>query len=749
MSENNESAEEALIRFDERNTSDGLFLRYARGYVAAFPMRLALYLFAASLLGLVTSASLAFTSFAIVLFGDCIHISSLLSDRKISIGKYRCSGMRRDVQRFTAVVHAICASVGVFMVWCATDTGDTRFFAFVCITTLIIHASITMPFFPWGSRLRLTVYCLVLGLLILNDILSAPSLAGDLAFDLIAIALFSAMAVMLMVSRYQGFKKAQTAKRQLLREKLEAEQASNRLIESENLTRQLALVARNASDIVVITEPDGHISWVNDAFQTSTGYVSGDVIGRHIKLLNGPKTDPVVVKKLIQARKSNEGIRTEILNYDKFGNTKWYEISISPVFDDMGILINFVSIERDINAIKQREQDLADARRTAEETARAKTNFLATMSHEIRTPMNGIIGVSDLLLETDLDGDQRHLTETISESAASLLSIINSTLDLTKLDSGRVELENIEFCPGNIALKVVELLRPIAMGKNVDLQFESTDLIPNLVWGDPARFRQILMNLIGNAIKFTSEGRVACELDCHSNADGPYIAARISDSGIGIAPDKLGSIFEEFTQADSSVSRRFGGTGLGLSISRRLARAMGGDINVTSKLGKGSEFTAKLPVKIAGNSQTLEQFTGQSMPVLNGKMVLVADDNKTNRFILSRLLKETGVDLNFATDGFEVVDTFRKKKPDLILMDVSMPGKDGLEATREIRQLEVEQQQETTPIFALTANAFASHRQECETAGMNGFLTKPVKKDVLVGTLSKIFSDRSGNSLTS
>ena len=249
-------------------------------------------------------------------------------------------------------------------------------------------------------------------------------------------------------------------------EKLEAEDARDQLIRSQNMTKQLALVARNASDIVIITETDGTISWVNDTFLIATGYAEQDVLGQHIKMLNGPETDQAVIQQLIEARKKGEGIRTEILNYDKAGRTKWYEINISPVYDDMGLLINFISIERDIHALKQREADLAQARETAEETARAKTAFLATMSHEIRTPMNGIIGVTDLLLESDLNPDQRHLTETISDAGAALLGIINNTLDLTRLESGKAELEQESFSVEQVALKTSELLRPIARGES-------------------------------------------------------------------------------------------------------------------------------------------------------------------------------------------------------------------------------------------------------------------------------------------
>ncbi|MBI1493737.1 hybrid sensor histidine kinase/response regulator [Halocynthiibacter styelae] len=744
MNANNQTAREALNCFEIRNRPDGLFLRYARGYVAAVPVRLAMMTFAAVLLAVITTPGLALLAYLIGMTGEVVHISSLLKDRKIPIAEYQCSRRRRDIQRLTAAFQAICASIGLAIVWSASDLGETRFFAFVCITTLIIHASITMPFFPWGSRLRLGIYILVSIFLILHDIQIADGMDPGLGFDLAAISLFSLMAVMLMVSRYKSFHAAQLAKRHLLQEKLEAEEARDRLIRSQNLTKQLALVARNASDIVIITETDGTISWVNDTFIHSTGYSEKDILGKHVKMLNGPETDPAVIQKLIQARKEGEGVRTEILNYDKNGQTKWYEINISPVYDDMGILINFVSIERDIHALKQREADLAEARETAEETARAKTAFLATMSHEIRTPMNGIIGVTDLLLESDLNPDQRHLTETISDAGGALLGIINNTLDLTRLEAGKAELEQHNFSVRQVALKTTELLKPIANGKQIGLNIHIAEDVPDTITGDPGRFRQVLMNLIGNAIKFTSDGQVDCEIFGPEAPEVPEISVVIHDTGIGIAENKLSAIFEEFTQADSSVSRRFGGTGLGLSISQKLAHAMGGRISVTSTIGIGSAFTLTLPARLPSeNEPLLTSQPGNSS--LKGKSVLIADDNKTNRFILSRLLRDTGMDLDFATDGFEVIDSFHKNKPDLILMDVSMPGKDGLEATREIRKFEEQNRYLAVPIYALTANAFSSHQSDCTSAGMNGFLTKPVKKDVLVGTLTKIFSDSTGN----
>ncbi|WP_052245318.1 PAS domain-containing hybrid sensor histidine kinase/response regulator [Halocynthiibacter namhaensis] len=749
MSSNNESAQEALICFDLRNSSDGLFLRYARGYLAALPIRIVMFTLAGILLGLITTPMLAIVSYTVVIFGEGIHSLSLLKERSIPISNYRGSRNQRDVQRATAAFQAICSSIGVAIIWTATDTGDTRFFAFVCVTTLVIHASITLPFFPWGSKLRLGIYSLLLCILVLTDLMQMEAFQTGLGFDLSAIILFSCMATMLMISRHKNFRNTQAAKRQLLHEKLEVEEARDRLIESENLARQLALVARNASDIVVITEPDGTITWVNNAFHNSTGFADSDVIGRNVRLLNGPQTDTKIIQQLVQARAKSQPVRVEILNYNKHGETKWYEISVSPIFDDMGIVTHFVSIERDIHAVKQRETDLASAREAAEQTARAKTEFLATMSHEIRTPMNGIIGVSDLLLESHLSKDQRHLTETISEAAAALLTIINNTLDLTQLDANKIDLETHEFDPKSLAEKTVELLQPIATGKGVALKLNCDKNVPQTILSDSGRLRQILLNLVGNALKFTSEGQVTCHLQHVKTPDQCKILIDISDTGIGIATDKLNSIFEEFSQADSSVSRRFGGTGLGLSISRQLARVMGGDITVSSQEGTGSIFTLALPYSQHQPLGLLKDDHEDVQIQFAGKSVLIADDNKTNRFILSRLLQETGISLEFATDGFEVVNQFRHHKPDLILMDVSMPGKDGLEATREIRELEKTQDLGTVPIYALTANAFSSHRDDCVNAGMNGFLTKPVKRDVLVGTLEEIFATGSGHSYPS
>lgn len=381
--------------------------------------------------------------------------------------------------------------------------------------------------------------------------------------------------------------------------------------------------------------------------------------------------------------------------------------------------------------LEERERLMAE-RDSAEAASRAKSEFLAMMSHELRTPMNGVIATTGLLARTRLENDQRLYLDTIERSAQSLLTIIDDVLDWAKLEEGRLAVNPVDCAPARIADNVVSLLRPAADEKGLHLDLDIAERMPEFLRLDPARLRQILLNLLGNAIKFTKTGRVRVALDAAQAPDGALMLRLVvEDSGIGIAPEALPRLFERFAQADGSISRRYGGTGLGLAIVKRLLDLMNGTIDVDSRPGEGSRFVVRLPVEIGVRPQP-------GMPVriaaaTRSLRVLVAEDNAVNRMVAEHLLRELGHSADFAEDGAQAVAMARDGDYDAILMDIQMPETDGIQATRAIRALEGPRGK--VKIVAVTANAMTGDREKYLAAGMNGYVSKPIDAHALATAL--------------
>lgn len=397
-------------------------------------------------------------------------------------------------------------------------------------------------------------------------------------------------------------------------------------------------------------------------------------------------------------------------------------------------------VRAEAESVRAREQELA-----AEEASKAKSAFFAVMSHEIRTPLNGLLGLAATLLETGLDADQRKTLEAINHSGESLHAILNDILDLSKLEAGRVQFECAAFSPRELADDVVGVLGPQARAKGVALFLSVAGTVPPLMLGDPGRIRQVLLNLAGNAVKFTpAGGEVEVVLGCAGrDAAAATLEWMVRDSGIGIAPERIGKLFSDYVQADSSINRRFGGTGLGLAICKRLVEQMGGEVTVHSVLGKGSTFTVRLPLAITdvprdrslAGPVSHAAFTAALGRLARPLRVLLVEDNATNQMVVTRMLKAFDITIRIAEDGFQAVTAVAEFACDVILMDVRMPGMDGLEATRRIRARGG--RCASLPIIALTANAFPDDVQACREAGMTGFIAKPVRKTVLIESLAQ------------
>jgi signal transduction histidine kinase/ActR/RegA family two-component response regulator len=422
----------------------------------------------------------------------------------------------------------------------------------------------------------------------------------------------------------------------------------------------------------------------------------------------------------------------------------------------LSLLAGYMTFRLSLTARRARRRDriirrkLAHAKSQAEVQAeraesgsRAKSEFLAMMSHEIRTPMNGVLGFANLLMDTRLDGEQREFVENIRCSGDALLTIINDVLDYSKIEAGKLSVDNMEFNLRSVCNEVRSLLQPSAAAKGLALNLNFAPDMTQMLIGDPVRVRQILLNLVGNAIKFTTTGCVGIEA---TQVDPERVRVSVIDTGIGVAPGQIDKLFERFTQGDASITRRYGGTGLGLAISKKLITLMGGEISAQSEAGKGSVFWFTLPVRAPLNSSTrltmpippMAQPAAQPLPaqIERGRLLLV-EDNVVNQKVAMHMLKKMGYAVDLAEHGRQALERLASTRYEAVLMDCQMPEMDGYEATRHIRDPSSAVLDHDVPVIAMTANAFAEDRDRCIAAGMNDFLSKPVDRETLAQVLEK------------
>ncbi len=397
-----------------------------------------------------------------------------------------------------------------------------------------------------------------------------------------------------------------------------------------------------------------------------------------------------------------------------------------------------MDLKDEVNYAKRIEGELKQARDRAERMSQAKGEFLANMSHEIRTPMNGVIGTLQLLEGTKLDASQREYVHVAHKSADALLAILNDILDLSKIEAGKLSLEDIPFDLRELVQELVVLHSLKAEQKGIELNSEINEQLPDVIVGDPTRVRQILVNLITNALKFTSEGEVSITINIKEKTeDRVLLRIEVSDTGVGIPLDKQQKLFSAFTQADGSTTRKYGGTGLGLAIVRQLVEMMNGELGVDSDAGKGARFWFEIPM---GISQTALEVSPSKSQTENRKLegrVLLVEDNPVNEMVARKMLEKLGLDSVTATNGQQALDILESELVDAVLMDCQMPEMDGFEATRRLREREKLADAVALPIIAMTANVMEGDRERCLQAGMDDYLGKPVRMDELESTLRR------------
>ncbi len=420
----------------------------------------------------------------------------------------------------------------------------------------------------------------------------------------------------------------------------------------------------------------------------------------------------------------------------------------------IGHALRMAGVTRNVTRRREAQLEIETARAQAEAANAAKDEFLANISHEIRTPLNGVLGMNNLLAQTQLSPEQRQYVELVSSSGRALLALVNDVLDYSRLAAQKIILEQVRFPLHRWLWEVTEPQRLAAQAKGLELKLQADETLPKEVVGDPGRLRQIITNLISNAIKFTEQGHVQVLMQL-AGGDAQHIMLRlqVSDTGIGIAPDQQRSIFSAFVQADSSTSRRYGGTGLGLSICSKLVEVMGGSMQLDSTVGQGSRFTVQVPLSIARDGVPATQFGYEELEALPygttnllpaadsahlqyaGKVALVVDDHNVNQLLASKLLQRMGFEVQVAADGEQALQAVLAREFDVIFMDIQMPHMNGWEAVQHIRHYEQSENQTRVPIIALSAHASAADREQAFAYGMDGYLSKPLTPEALQAAL--------------
>lgn len=528
---------------------------------------------------------------------------------------------------------------------------------------------------------------------------------------------------------------------------------SRRSIETQKL---LDTAVKQSYASVIITDGTGKIVFVNDAFIKLTGYQKEEVIGKNPRIFKSGLTKHETYVDLWTTITKKNTWKGELYNKKKSGELYWEMATISPVINERDVITHYIGIKENISERKNTEIELQKAKSSAEMANLAKSDFLAKMSHEIRTPMNSILGITELLEETSLNEEQKKYVKIFKSAGENLLIIINDILDLSKFETSKTVLEKRIFFLDELIKDVVDLLEIKTQERNNAIQTSVGNLLGKSFIGDPYRIKQILINLIGNANKFTHKGYIAINVSLNDlpSSNEARIVFKITDTGIGVPKEKLEQLFRPFSQADESITRKFGGTGLGLVICQKLIEMMNGEIVLTSTEGVGSCVTFSIvleknlsiasvnekQIENISNTENYNNAAGSDKNKILDNVslnILFVDDVSENRMIFKAFLKKTNHNIFEAVNGEEAIELVKNNKFDLIFMDAQMPGMDGLTATRAIREWEKQFNKAPTTIYALTAHALKEEQEKSILAGHDAHLIKPIKKDVLLNIINE------------
>ncbi|WP_243358171.1 PAS domain-containing sensor histidine kinase [Fundidesulfovibrio terrae] len=491
----------------------------------------------------------------------------------------------------------------------------------------------------------------------------------------------------------------------------------------------LAAILKGTTDAVFAKDTAGRYLLINEAGAAFCGKPANEIIGRDDTACFGPETARTLMERDRTVMESGATATfEEICICSTDGRILTFHSTKGPLKDRRGNIIGLFGIARDITAHKEAAARLLQAKEQAEAATRAKSEFLANMSHEVRTPLNGVLGMLQLLATTELDQEQAEYVRTAEQASLRLAQLLSDILDLSKVESGTLTLRDVEFSLAEVRDSVLALFAPAAREKGLTLDFRVDPRLPDRLMGDEVRLRQILLNLVGNAIKFTDAGEVTVQAELASEEAPSPVPVRItvSDTGCGIPDSQLGRIFEPFVQADGSYVRRTGGAGLGLAIVKRLTAMMGADISITSHPGAGTRMSATFPFGLPGKGARPAPRPGRVCADRKTLRVLLVEDDRTNQLTIRRMLEKAGHGVDTAGDGREALAKVAGGGFDCVLMDVEMPVLDGVEATRVIRTSPEYAGMSRIPIIALTAHAMAGDREKFLEAGMDDYLAKPV-----------------------
>lgn len=487
----------------------------------------------------------------------------------------------------------------------------------------------------------------------------------------------------------------------------------------------LSLVASNTNTGVTIANAKGEITWVNAALENLIGYKLAELKGKMLgDVLSGPSTDQRLIEESRKKALQKLPYSIEVVAHKKNGEEIWLSVANTPILNDKGVVERQVELINDITQRKQVEREMVESREQALQLSEAKEMFLSVMSHEIRTPLNAVIGMTHLLMDNDPKESQLDDLNILKFSSENLLNIINDILDFTKIETGNMHLESIPFDLHTLGVDIIHSLQVNATKRGNQLVLVYDDRIPATILGDKTRLYQVLVNLLGNAIKFTDNGSVQLHIKLKKHDQNQsVIYFEVKDTGIGIPADKQSYVFETFTQAKTDIARKYGGTGLGLAITKKLLKLYESEINIKSTEGKGTSFYFEIAF---ANSKANDQLiaTTAAPSLFTDKKVLVVDDNEVNVLIAKRFLSKWGLIIDFASNGEEAIHKILANTYDLIFMDIRMPGIDGFDTTKIIRELAGDYFK-TVPIIALTASTLHNEHAKFKESGMNGHVLKP------------------------